>query len=170
MEAHPLSPEQSGCAGTVVGMYSTQHREGQSISFNDTKAGELWLRMKQLASHNLLLVEIKSCTKWEKQLWSGCPSPHPSPSSLSLVILLPLSCALYLQPFLAKIKLHRTLFHMYVLNVQEEFMSLNLLSLQQMLACLKTLFTWEQIWLNGECLGNFKSFASVWLKDLMKII
>lgn len=57
-------------------------RGGQWIALNDTKARELRLGMKPLASHNRLLLRIKSCKKREKQLWSALSLSLPPSYSL----------------------------------------------------------------------------------------
>lgn len=80
---------------SLPGMYSMQPRGGQWISLNDTKARELRLGIKSLASHKLLLLGIKSSKEREKQLWSAFSF---SPLFLFLrlfSVLTPFSCALH---------------------------------------------------------------------------
>lgn len=79
--------------GCLVGMYTAQG--GQWISPNNTKARELRLWMKQLASHNLPLLGIKSSRKREKQLWSALSfTLFLALSSLPPHFALPLSSAI----------------------------------------------------------------------------
>jgi len=83
-----LSPAWPGCAGWLAGWLAWYTAQGgQWSSLNDTKARELRLGLKLLASHNLLLLRIKSYETRKKQLWSAL--------SFSLFLCLSLSFHLF---------------------------------------------------------------------------
>lgn len=99
---------------SLPGIYPIQPRGGQWISLNDTKARELRLGMKPLASHNLLLLGIKSSKGGEKQLWSAL---FFSPLSLFLglfSVLTPFSCTLHHK---ARLSFHQLLVEPFLWNM-----------------------------------------------------